>query len=158
MARWSGSADDVKFSLEAFKNPKNNSSVYVNFEDIKSVEILNPSHVKITLFKPYPAFLDALSIGMLPKHLLENENLNTSSFNQNPIGTGPYKFVKWKKGEYVEFKANEHFYLDKVKTPRLIIKHIFDPSVASVELKNGKIDAALIDVSLLNIFKKDEKF
>ncbi|EBF6028076.1 ABC transporter substrate-binding protein, partial [Campylobacter jejuni] len=32
------SADDVKFSIEAFKNPKNNSSVYVNFEDIKSVE------------------------------------------------------------------------------------------------------------------------
>ncbi|MBM0637304.1 ABC transporter substrate-binding protein [Campylobacter sp. VicNov18] len=152
------SADDVKFSLDAFKNPKNNSSVYVNFEDIKSVEILNPYHVKITLSRPYPALLDALSIGMLPKHLLENEDLNTASFNQNPIGTGPYEFVKWKKGEYVEFKANENFYLTKVKTPRLIIKRIFDPSVASVELKNGKIDAALIDVSLLNIFKNDAKF
>lgn len=152
------SADDVKFSLEAFKNPKNNSSIYVNFEDIKSIEILNPYHLKITLSKPFPAFLDALSIGMLPKHLLSDKDLNTASFNQNPIGTGPYKFVKWKKGEYVEFKANENFYLTKVKTPRLIIKHIFDPSAASVELKNGKIDAALIDVSLLNIFKKDENF
>lgn len=111
MARWSGSADDVKFSLEAFKNPKNNSSVYVNFEDIKSVEILNPSHVKITLFKPYPAFLDALSIGMLPKHLLENENLNTSSFNQNPIGTGPYKFVKWKKVNMLNLKPMNIFIL-----------------------------------------------
>ncbi|AXP09358.1 ABC transporter substrate-binding protein [Campylobacter hepaticus] len=152
------SADDVKFSLDAFKNPKNNSSVYVNFEDIKNVEVLNPYHVKITLFKPYPALLDALSIGMLPKHLLDNKDLNTASFNQNPIGTGPYEFVKWKKGEYVEFKANENFYLAKVKTPRLIIKHIFDPSIASVELKNGKIDAALIDVSLLNIFKNDTHF
>ncbi|MFQ6342180.1 ABC transporter substrate-binding protein [Campylobacter sp. VTCC 70190] len=152
------SAEDVKFSLEAFKNPKNNSSVYVNFEAIKSVEILNPYHLKITLFKPFPALLDALSIGMLPKHLLENENLNTTAFNQNPIGTGAYKFVKWKKGEYVEFKANENFYLTQVKTPKLIIKHIPDPSIASVELKNGKIDAALIDVSLLNIFKNDTNF
>lgn len=50
------SADDVKFSLEAFKNPKNNSSVYVNFEDIKSVEILNPSHLKITLSNPFLHF------------------------------------------------------------------------------------------------------
>ncbi|WP_205569844.1 ABC transporter substrate-binding protein, partial [Klebsiella pneumoniae] len=73
-------------------------------------------------------------------------------------GTGPYKFIKWKKGEYVEFKANENFYLAKVKTSRIIIKHIFDPSIASVELKNGKIDAALIDVSLLNIFKNDDQF
>lgn len=112
------SADDVKFSLEAFKNPKNNSSVYVNFEDIKSIEILNPYHLKITLSKPFPAFLDALSIGMLPKHLLSDKDLNTASFNQNPIGTGPYKFVKWKKGEYVEFKANENFLSYKSKNPK----------------------------------------
>ncbi len=152
------SADDVKFSIEAFKNPKNNSPIYSNFEDVKSVQILDPYRVKITLSKPYPALLDALSIGILPKHLLQNEDLNTAHFNQNPIGTGPYKFVKWKKGEYIEFKANENFYLTKVKIPKLVIKHIFDPSVASVELKNGKIDAALIDVSLLNIFKNDANF
>lgn len=85
----------------------------MNFEDIKSIEILNPYHLKITLSKPFPAFLDALSIGMLPKHLLSDKDLNTASFNQNPIGTGPYKFVKWKKGEYVEFKANENFILQK---------------------------------------------
>lgn len=54
----------------------------------------------------------------------------------------------------LNLKPMNIFYLDKVKTPRLIIKHIFDPSIASAELKNGKIDAALIDVSLLNIFKK----
>ena len=152
------SAEDVKFSIEAFKNPKNNSSIYVNFEDVEKIEVINPYHIKITLSKPYPPFLDALSIGILPKHLLENKDLNTADFNQNPIGTGPYKFVKWKKGEYVEFKANENFHLAKVKTPRLIVKRIFDPSIASAELKNGKIDAALIDVSLLNLFTQDKKF
>lgn len=152
------SADDVKFSIESFKNPKNNSSVYVNFEDVKNVEVLSNNKVKITLIKPYPAFLDALSVGMLPKHLLENKDLNTDLFNQNPIGTGPYKFVKWKKGEYILFNANENFYLQKVQTPKLILKHIMDPSVASVELKNKKIDAALIDVSLLESFKKDKDF
>ncbi|TKX31912.1 ABC transporter substrate-binding protein [Campylobacter aviculae] len=152
------SAKDVKFSIEAFKNPKNNSPLYVNFEDIKKIEIINPYHIKITLSKPYPALMDALSIGILPKHLLENKDLNTASFNQYPIGTGPYKLVKWKKGEYAKLKANENFYLTKVKTPKLIIKHIFDPLIASMELKNGTIDAALIDSSLLNVFKNNKKF
>lgn len=152
------SADDVKFSLEAFKNPKNNSSLYENFKYIKDVEILSPFKIKITLFEPYPAFLDALSEGMIPKHLLENENLNTAKFNQNPIGTGAYKFVRWKKGEYIEFEANENYHLTKVQTQRLILKHITDPAVASAELKNGKIDAALIDVSLLGMFKDDSNF
>ncbi|TKX30841.1 ABC transporter substrate-binding protein [Campylobacter estrildidarum] len=151
-------AQDVKFSIEAFKNPKNNSPLYVNFENIKQIDIVNPYHIKITLFKPYPALLDALSIGMLPKHLLENKDLNTDSFNQHPIGTGAYKLLEWKKGEYAKLKANENFYLAKVKTPKLIIKHIFDPLIASVELKNGTIDAALIDSSLLKTFKNNPKF
>lgn len=62
------------------------------------------------------------------------------------------------KNEYVKLEANPNFYLSKVKTPNLIIKHIADPAVSSVELKNHKIDAALIDVSLLDIFKNDANF
>ena len=88
------SAKDVKFSLEAFKNPKNNAEIYVNFKDIKSVEILNDYKVKITLSKPFVAFLDSLSAGILPAHLFEKENLNTSKFNQNPVGTGAFKWER----------------------------------------------------------------
>ena len=152
------SAQDVKFSIDAFKNSKNNSPLYVNFDNVKKIQIIDPYHIKITLDKSYPAFLDALSIGILPKHLLENKDLNTAYFNEHPIGTGAYKFVEWKKGEYVKLQANDKFYRAKVKTPKLIIKHIFDPLVASIELKNGTIDAALIDNSLLNIFKNNPKF
>ncbi|WP_279041385.1 ABC transporter substrate-binding protein [Campylobacter helveticus] len=152
------SAKDVKFSLEAFKNPKNNAEIYVNFKDIKSVEILNDYKVKITLSKPFVAFLDSLSAGILPAHLLEKENLNTSKFNQNPVGTGAFKFEKWKKGEYVSLSANENFYLGKVKSKKLILRHINDANVAAVELKNSKIDAALIDSSLLKTLEGDRKF
>lgn len=152
------SAKDVEFSLKSFMNKKNNSSIYVNFEDINKIEILNPYKIKISLKKPYPAFLDALSIGILPYHLLKDENLNTSSFNQNPIGTGPYKFEKWKKGSYMIFNANEHYYLAKVKSKKIILKHIADPNISAVELKNGQIDVALIDSSLLKTFLNDKNF
>ncbi|MCH5336051.1 MAG: ABC transporter substrate-binding protein [Campylobacter sp.] len=151
-------ARDVKFSLEAFKNPKNNSSLRIRFEELEKVEILNPYKVKITLKNPYPAFLDALSIGIIPAHLLENKDLNTDKFNQNPIGTGAFKFVQWKKGEYMEFKANENYHLGKVQTQRLFLKRINDPNVAALALKNSQIDAALIESSLLKTFKEDSKF
>lgn len=152
------SAEDVKFSIEAFKNPKNNTSIYVNFEDVKDIKIINDYKIKITLKQPFPAFLDALSAGMLPKHLLENEDLNTAAFNQNPIGTGPFKFEKWKKGEYVSFVANENYHLAKVASKKLILRSISDFNVAAVELKGGKIDAALIEPTLLKNFEKDAKF
>lgn len=152
------SAADVKFSIEAFKNPQTNASIYVNFEDVKGLEILNDYKIKITLKQPFPAFLDALSVGILPKHLLENEDLNTAPFNQNPIGTGPFKFEKWKKGEYVSFVANENYHLARVASKRLILKSISDFNVAAVELKGGKIDAALIEPALLKNFEKDPQF
>ena len=41
------------------------------------------------------AMLDYFTMGILPEHLLEGEDINTTSFNQNPVGTGRYKFEDW---------------------------------------------------------------
>lgn len=152
------SAKDVEFSINAFKNPKNNSTLIVNYKDVKDIKIINDYQIKISLYKPYPAFLDVLSNGVLPKHLLENENLNTSGFNQNPIGTGPYKFKKWKKGQYTILQANEKYYLSKVKTKNLIIKYIPNSYTKTIELKNSLVDVALVDFALVNKFKNNEDF
>lgn len=152
------SAKDVKFTLDLLKSPSLNAPTKVNFEAIKSVEILNDNELKITLSKPYPPLLDALSLGILPAHLLENKDINTDEFNQNPIGTGPYKFKAWKKGQYMSFEANERFYLGKVQTKKLILRHIADANIASIELKAGNIDATLVSFELADSFKKDARF
>ncbi|MBF7067455.1 ABC transporter substrate-binding protein [Campylobacter volucris] len=152
------SAKDVEFSINALKDEKLNSPSKVNFDAVKEVKIIDDYHIKITLSKPFPPFLDALSVGILPKHLLEKENLNTTKFNQNPIGTGSYKLKQWKQGQYMILEANENYYLSKVKTPKLILKHIKDPSVSAIELKNETIDVALVDFSLASSFKNDKNF
>lgn len=152
------SAKDVKFTLDLLKSPALNAPTKVNFEAIKSVEILNDNEVKITLSKPYPPLLDALSLGMLPTHLLANKDINTDEFNQKPIGTGPYKLKSWKKGQYMSLEANERFYLGKVQTQKLILRHIADANIASIELKAGNIDAALVSFELVNDFKNDARF
>ncbi len=60
--------------------------------------------------------LDALSIGVLPKHILDGKDINSDKFNQNPIGTGPFKFKKWQKGSYISFEANKDFYRVREKS------------------------------------------
>lgn len=152
------SAKDVEFSIKALKDEKLNSPSKVNFDAVKEIKIINDYEISIILSQPFPSFLDSLSVGVLPKHLLENEDLNTASFNQNPIGTGAFKFVKWKKGQYMQLRANENYYLSKVKIPNIILKHIKDPSISAIELKNGSIDMALVDFELANSFKEDKRF
>jgi len=89
-------SDDVIFTIGMMKSA---GSLYP--QDIKDlwgrVEVtkLNDKNLKFTLPEPFVPFIDYLSFGVLPKHLLESvppEQLASAEFNINPTGTGPYKF------------------------------------------------------------------
>ncbi|WP_104759166.1 ABC transporter substrate-binding protein [Helicobacter bizzozeronii] len=149
------SAQDVKFSIEQALNDKLNAPARASFEAIKSVEVLGPYALKITLKAPYPALLDALSMGMLPKHLLEGKDLNTNAYNQHPIGTGPFKFAKWQKGSYIAFVANDHFYRGKPKAQKVILKIVPDYNVRTYEIKNGSLDVALVEPNLVKALQSN---
>lgn len=152
------SAEDVEFTLKSLLDKRLNAPTKVNFKDIKDVEILSDTKIKITLSRPFPAFLDALSMGMIPKHILQNKDLNKASFNQKPIGTGAFKVKAWKQGQYMELVANENFHLGEVKSKKLILKLIKDTKIAALELKSLNVDVALIDFESVNDFKNDKNF
>jgi peptide/nickel transport system substrate-binding protein len=89
-------SDDVIFTIDMLRGA---GSLYP--QDIKDlwtkVEVtrLNDLNLKFTIPEPYAPFLDYLTFGVLPKHLLEGvppEGLATTDFNINPIGSGPYQF------------------------------------------------------------------
>lgn len=89
-------SDDVIFTIDMMKSA---GSLYP--QDIKDlwakIEVtrLNEKNLKFTLPEPYVPFMDYLTFGILPKHLLESvapDQLPNADFNINPVGTGPYKF------------------------------------------------------------------
>jgi peptide/nickel transport system substrate-binding protein len=89
-------SDDVIFTIEMLKSA---GSLYP--QDIKDlwgkieVSKLNEKNLKFTLSEPFVPFMDYLTFGILPKHLLESvppDQLASADFNINPVGTGPYKF------------------------------------------------------------------
>lgn len=138
-------AEDVKFTIESALNPKNNSSIRDRFEEIKEVQVLDPYTVKIVLKTPFPLLVNVMSTGMLPKHILEGKDINNDAFNSAPIGTGPFKFVEWKKGQYMKFAANKDFYRAAPKMENAILKYLPDQNSRAVQLETGEIDVALID-------------
>jgi peptide/nickel transport system substrate-binding protein len=89
-------SDDVVFTVDRMKSA---GSLYP--QDIKDlwdkIEVtrLDERNLKFTLPEPYVPFIDYLTFGILPKHLLESvppDQLPNAEFNINPVGTGPYKF------------------------------------------------------------------
>ena len=89
-------SEDVIFTIEMMKSA---GSLYP--PDIKDlwgkieVSRLDERTFKLTLPEPYVPFIDYLTFGVLPKHLLESVSagqMANADFNINPVGSGPYKF------------------------------------------------------------------
>ena len=97
-------AADVKFTLDAARDPKTQSSDE-GLETVKSVEVLTPRTVRVTLTRVTPQFLaEGGARGIVPKHLLEGKDLSTGAFNQKPIGSGPYRLVSFTPGQSIGWR------------------------------------------------------
>ena len=79
----------------------------------KPIEVLDDYTIRFRLRYPYGAFLAVLvnpRAGIVPEHVLKGQDLNTTEFNRKPIGTGPFKFVEWKRGERIVLEANPDYH------------------------------------------------
>lgn len=112
------------------------------FAGVNKVEALDENTVKFTLNEPNTPFLSNLAMALAapivsPKALEDNNG----NLNQNPVGTGPFKFVSWEKGEKVTLERNNDYWGDKAKLDKVVIKITKENSVRASELMTGSIDA-----------------
>jgi len=123
-------AEDFSYSFYRLIDPKVASSGGWIFsdkvKDKNSFKALNDSTFRITLSKPFPAFMNLLTAqycSVVPKEVVEYYG---KDFRSHPIGTGPFKFKFWKEDEILVLLKNEDYwekdgqdrlpYLDAVKT------------------------------------------
>lgn len=151
-------ADDVKFTLETIMNPDNASEIASNYEDITNIEVIDEYTLKITLKAPNVAMLDYLTIGILPKHLLEGKDIVTDSYNQNPIGTGPFKLEKWDKGQSITLVKNEDYFEKEPGLDKIVFKIVTDAKAKAMQLKSGELDFAQITPKDMGIFEENKDF
>ncbi len=106
-------AQDVVFTLTAIQNPDTRSALAASWQGVK-VAAPDDHTAVFTLPKAYTPFINATTVGLLPRHLLENtepKNLRVVEFNQKPVGTGPYKLSTFDStsGE-INLTANTAYY------------------------------------------------
>jgi len=63
-----------------------------------------------------------------------------SDFPSNPVGTGPFKFVSWKKDDHIVLERNEDYWRRPAYLDRLILKVIPDATARYLALQKGEID------------------
>ncbi len=148
------SSSDVKFTLDKVLDPAVNTPIRQEFEQIAAVEAPDAGTVIIKLKQTFPPLLDKLSLGILPEHMLKGKDLNNADFNSNPVGTGPFKFKQWKKGESRTVTANESFYRGKPKLDEVVFKFLPDANVRLVQMETGEVDLVFVEPEQLDRVSK----
>ncbi|MGN7942684.1 ABC transporter substrate-binding protein [Virgibacillus sp. 6R] len=154
-------ADDVVFTINLIANPKTLTTVgnYITAFDglgengklpegvteLPSVKAIDDTTVQFVTKNPVDPnlILERLSdLFIVPKHVLKDvkpEELNQNPFWQNPtVTTGPFKFEKYAKDQYVHLVANENYYQGKPKLDEIYIK-IMPPANLVAQLQTGEL-------------------
>ncbi|MBI4354089.1 MAG: peptide-binding protein, partial [Candidatus Omnitrophica bacterium] len=96
--------------------------------------------VRVRYREPFAPALESWMMGIIPKHLLEGEDLNTTLLLQQPIGCGPYRFTRWKTGELIELVANPDYFEHRPHLDRYLYRIIPDQATLFLELQAGQVD------------------
>jgi peptide/nickel transport system substrate-binding protein len=115
-------AEDVIFSIMRFHMEVSPRARGI-FQLIETAEAPDPHTVKFTLKRPFQPFLlmfDVSAAAIVPKHLFDGQDFRQAPAVQRPVGTGPFRFVEWQRGNFVRmerfdgyFKPNQP-YLDAI--------------------------------------------
>ena len=136
-------SEDVKWTYDAYRNPKIGYSFNSDFTPIKNIEIIDDYTVKITLNKPYSSFLAGIAGGyghpILAKESFTEGEDGILKFNQL-IGTGPYKFVEWLPDESFKITAFEDYWAGAPNVKNITFKVVVDENVRVSALKAGDLD------------------
>jgi peptide/nickel transport system substrate-binding protein len=155
-------ADDVVFTWNSIIDPSVATpiqSVMALTDLIEEVEAVEPHTVRFQLAYMDPAFLEKLYVGIVPKHLLEGENLNEAQFNRRPVGTGPYVFQEWRDGERMVFTANPDYFDGPVgAVQRIVMTFVPDENARVAMLLNGTADYARLSPRAAAQLEGDPRF
>ena len=135
-------AEDVEFTYKCLIDPSVRTPYRGDFERVQSLEVVDLFTVRVRYQEPFAPGLASWGMGILPKHLLEGQDLSRTAFRRNPIGTGPFRFHRWIHGDRVELKANPDYFEGRPFIDWYIYRIIPDEGTIFLELQAQGVDSA----------------
>jgi len=137
-------ASDVLFSFTRANSPAGGPiHSFSNYIDSAKIQVIDDYTVVVPTTQPMgSAFLASMNH---PWSSILNEKAVKSAgpgYGVNPVGTAPFQFVSWKKGDRVTMKRFDGYWGEKAKVQNLIIRAVVESSSRTIELESGAVDVA----------------
>jgi len=141
-------AEDVKFSFHRYRG----TSARQLHERVKAVEVVDPHRVRFVLHAPWPDFLAFYATPatgaawIVPRKYIEK--VGEDGFKRQPVGLGPYRFVRMSPGVELVLEANEQYWRKKPSVKRIVFKGVPDRTTRLAMLKAGDADIGYLMVGV----------
>ena len=135
-------ADAVKFSFDRMLDPKTRWPGAGSLQLIKAVTVVDEGTVRFTTSQPWPdmpRFLGYYGMVVPPGYLKQN---GEDALARHPVGTGPYRFVRWVKDDRVEVEANPDYWGGRPRISRVVFRVIPTDAPRVAELLAGSAQLA----------------
>jgi peptide/nickel transport system substrate-binding protein len=139
-------AQAVKYSFERLMAPETNAPRARYYSMIKEIQVVDDYTVKMVLTGPSAFFLQVLAYyGGAIVSPTAAEEAGLKEFGSHPVGTGPFKYQEWRRGEQIVLVRNDDYWGGTPAVSEIVFKAIPDESTRVIALETGEIDM-LVDV------------
>ena len=150
--RWQNGAPftsaDVLASFRAVMDARNPVQTRHGYDQVTRVETPDPFTIVFHLRRPFAPFVGTVFAEsdapyyLAPASLLHGP-LERSAIAATPIGTGPYRLVRWVHGDHLELAANPAYWGGPPSIPRITMRFISDENSQLVGLRTGELDGVI---------------
>lgn len=155
-------ADDVIFTFDLVADENTDTSLRSRLQiggEFITWEKVDDRTILLTLPEPFaPLLFNINSIAILPQHILEGQDVNTSDFNTNPIGTGPFRLTEWQRDQFIRFERNDDYFKSDVLADGYTVFFTEDANANIIALENGDLDMIFTPPEAQERFEDHELF
>ncbi|NDY43422.1 peptide-binding protein [Dissulfurirhabdus thermomarina] len=143
--RWEDGAPftsaDVLFGFRTITDPKTPTAYAGDFLEVREASAPDPYTFRVTYKRPFaPALSSWSNLVVLPRHLLEGQDITRAPYARHPVGLGPFRLARWRTQDRIELVANPTYFEGRPYLDRYIMRVIPDPATMFLELKSGGLD------------------
>ena len=145
---------DVLFTWQKVTNDNTRTPYGSDFKLVSKAETPDAQTFRVTYAVPYAPALDTWAgLHILPKHLLQDQDINNTAFARHPVGSHYYKLSDWKNGQYLKLSRNPYASQGQANIEHLLSRIIPDKAAQFLELSADNIDSmALNPIQYARIF------
>jgi peptide/nickel transport system substrate-binding protein len=152
-------AEDVKFSIERARDKTGPRTFRSYLRTVDSVQASDPATVLVKTKGIDPALPDNIGlIAVLPKSIGKDASEESFESGQSAIGSGPYRYVEWQRGQRVTLAAHDKYWGAREPWGKVTFQFIPKEAARASALLAGSVD--LIDgasAGLADAFQRNEK-